>query len=393
MKKRAAILILSVFLLLHFSCTIALAQEASSRIILPDMFSSKVLLLSDGSFLVYGRSHWNDLGYASDQCINLDDTGEERWRVEMPATFEETHFTSAIELDDGVVAIMQSDRTDATEALKWSIVRVQDGNILGIDAVTPGNDATWPVLLPAREGYLVFYGERAEPDAFGGFMHIPVLEKRDMDGTSQWRYVFRDELHFENCISVDGGYVFSGSVEVQDNDRQDTQGIFAKLTDAGELDWTLKVPSDRWKTFGEMWQRPDGTILSTGRHMFDWKGDAESSSELLLACITADGTLLWEKAYGTDAPWYWLAGRMPFEEGFLAFNIREGERVPSELLFLDGEFVVKRRDEIDWPNGCALVNLWRSNHGNDNGMIIHIQDMETKRSWIEFTTVQDYINE
>ena len=279
------------------------------------------------------------------------------------------------------------ERLDYEPTGRRTVVRVRDGKILGYDEINPGDGVISPRIMRAKDGYFAFYGEYSKLDIYGRVMHIPVVEKRAKEGSIEWRHIFdENEVYFEHCLSVEEGYVFSGFADVQGNDEEQSEGAFAMLSETGELLWITTFPAEYRKTYANMWQNADGTILSYGNNRY-----RSGQAELLLSCIARDGTLLWEKVFeiGKRDDWSSLYGMIPVDGGFLAMNENENERVPSSLVFLNDELSVVWAEDISFPEHTMLINVWCMQHGNESIFGVLVQDRETFDKWIELFSAEN----
>lgn len=391
MKKHFVYLSFVLLLSLFLSPFSAMSYGESKRIQAPDLSSASYLPLADGGFFVFGQSSHNESEMLNDvaTCMKLDDDGSELWRVNFPFSTETTSFIFAIELPDDIVAVMVKERMEAEPTGRRTVIRIRSGDILGYDEINPGDNVVSPNIMPAKDGYFAFYGERSEPDMNGDERHFPVVEKRTIDGLIEWRHVFEEnEVYFEHSLAVEGGYVFSGHVDVQGNNEEKSEGAFAMIGDTGELIWMTTIPAEYRKSFGDMWKRADETILALGNNM-----KINGQNELLLSGIANNGTLLWEKAieFGGNKGWFSLYGLYLTDDGFLAMNMNESELVPSSLVFLNEELSVVMAEDITFPENTILMNVWCMKQGDTYAFCALVEDVATQDIWIELYSAADLL--
>ncbi len=255
--------------------------------------------LDDGGFLLAGDTEGNVMGNAPGAAGILDAEA-----TTLSPLFTNAHvynrFWSPVPLAGGGYAMLTHTKEGKDDMFaEVAILRVRDGEIVGVDTLAPGDGQITPWLFPAEDGYFVFFGERRERDRRGGTFHVPTLEKRNVDGEVLWRHVFgQHELSLSGGRPVDGGTVFYGSLEEQETGTRNDFGVALKMSDTGELLWLTESPSEYIKSYADGLITEDGGLLAAGAYtrlvsatdgVYEYNG--------ILARFAPDGTLLWERMY------------------------------------------------------------------------------------------------
>lgn len=340
MKKLMIKLLCVVFAFLFASTAYAQeAMEITDTVELPIRHNGSIFPQADGGFVISGRPFQSDPSGSLESILKIDADGQTVWQHLLLPEMQSYIYFFVPMRDDTYALLRECD--DGRE-----VIVMQNGEIVYTEMINAGNPAIWPNLMPAQDGFFIFYGERTEKDRHGGTFHVPVLEKRDQTGALQWRYVFdQDELSLRGVLPVEDGYLFFGSTEEQVTGKRKSEAIIVKMRNDGSLQWIARSsPKGQWKEYENAVRMPGGDILAVGSHTYMTnKKIGVNPAHGIIARISSTGELLWEKEFDWDIESFSFGAMVAVEQGYLIIGQEIDYCPPLHVLLVDenGETINK----------------------------------------------------
>ncbi len=227
-----------------------------------DDYITKVVVLSDGGYVLTGTT--NSFGYGSNDIwlIKVDQDGLEKWQYTFGGADGDWGMSVEQTMDDGFIVVghtlsygagfydIYMVKTDAFGNEEWH------QTFGGIE-----EDFGYSVLQTSDGGYVVL----GFTVSFGSGSRDVWLIKTDAQGNMQWDKTFggnASDAGFEIKETTDGGYIITGYTESNSN------GLFDVLlikTDAnGNEIWSKNIGNGNYESGSSVAQTYDGGFIITG---------------------------------------------------------------------------------------------------------------------------------
>ena len=362
MKRKLSILM--ILCLLLPVCAYADTFTATDMFPLPQWQRvSEIKPAPNGGVYVLGRD-LGEQGESLDVCMLLDREGNAQWQVSMP--YDETKlvtFDDCITLPDGNVVLQRRespDFSDMRDTPLEEIVRVRDGNIIGVDTVGSGEEwYMWVSLLPVGDGYMVTYtkGDSHGKSESGAALYKTTVELYTAKGQLLWQRTFDEAtIAVQDMVKVAGGYVLAGHKKEGFGNTQHNLGIIIMLSDTGEVQWQEVM---------------DGSAATFSSHCGEVLAHADGSFSLLVARRPA----IYEERETFERRRYTSTGESlpplpideahlayqrltPFMDGYAGFLYEEEGQKPIKLVILDENYAELEIHDIVYAEQIFRADGW-----------------------------------
>lgn len=296
--------------------------------------------LVDGGFVYAGKGIHEDMPEAI--LYWTDQTGNETFRLGISEDYE-TYFSEMCLLDNGTVVALQDtelpcDVSSDAFSSRWDLVYAKDGAVIKTEPF-PQKSYVSPSMFTVDSGFMIFYGERMELEAYDDTFYVNALEMRDMDGNIKWKSVFEDqELSLNSVLCLDDGYIMSGSRKEHDSGKRRSFGIVLKMDRSGNILWQKELPASQWLTLGDALLGADGNLYASGSHVLDSSKHRDIfPPRCIRICLSPSGEWLWLNEYEEGDNVFHMFDIKATDDGFMGLVSWGKMRSPVRLALFDME--------------------------------------------------------
>jgi gliding motility-associated-like protein len=276
--------------------------------------------LTDGNYIVAGVAGSNN-GDVQDNnggddiwIVKLSQQGDVIWKTTFGGTWSDWVEYVYPTTDGGFVI------TGSTTSFNGDIPlpNPPDKNALVVRFDTDGN-VVWAKniiglngqsIIQTSDGGYLLAGERYSP----GFnvSYDALIVKMDANGNTVWEQTYGGDglsadLAWRVIETSDGNYIFGGSSIAGNNSMVVGQGgqdvWIVKINTTGAILWQKLYGTSTFDDFENIIETPDGGFLVTASTYGNDGNKSESfgNTDAWILKLDAQGSLLWEKSYGTTA--------------------------------------------------------------------------------------------
>ncbi len=244
--------------------------------------------------------------------------------------------------------------------------------------------------FPTEDGGILYVGQSLTTNMGGGAESEVFMIKTDRDGELLWNRTFTEDNYeeiFQVIPTSDGNYLLGGhTFDITANGAFD--GWIIKMDPEGNILWNQKYGGADFETIKALHETPDGGFIFGGSTRSDIGGDimearidTSGSDDSWLGKIDADGTLLWNHRFGSQASdrlidialapngdvfavgHYLPAGLMVSWEISLYRYDQNGNEIGDELIY-GGDGYEEPFSIINTSDGNFAIGAMTSSQGN-----------------------------
>jgi gliding motility-associated-like protein len=183
-----------------------------------------------------------------------------------------------------------------------------DGNTVWVKNIVGLNGQS---IIETSDGGYILAGERYSPGM--NVSYDAFIMKMDVNGNSEWQNTYGGagtmaDVAWRIIETSDGNYIFGGSSIAGDNSMLAGQGAqdvwIVKISATGTLLWQKLYGTSNYDDFNGIVEMPDGGFMVACSAFGGGEGnksEALGNTDAWVLKLDANGNLVWEKSYGTAA--------------------------------------------------------------------------------------------